>query len=415
MREMKDSGVQWIGEIPKEWNAIHLRHIADIETGNMDTQNNDPDGAYPFYVRSPIVERSNDYTFDDIEAILMAGDGVGAGRIFHLAHGKYGCHQRVYRMNSFRYAKAEYLKYYLESIFPFIMDQGSAKSTVDSVRLPMLKSFSVVVPSLAEQSNIVAYLDRRCATIDALIANQQQQIDKLKQYKQAVITEAVTRGLDPSVRMKDSGVEWIGEVPEHWRVCRKLSYQCIEGITYGIVKLFEPDDIQGIKVIRCSDVFEGHIDPSNIRTVTREVSNEYKRTILHGGEVVVNVRGSLGGCAVVPYEMSGFNIAREVAMVRLSDVYVNRFVMYFFLSSAFTRYQQAHLSGSVYVGLNIELLSSCTLPWPSKSEQQSIVAYLDTKCVQIDALIALKQQKADKLAQYKKSLIYEVVTGKQEI
>ena len=147
-------------------------------------------------------------------------------------------------MNNFKYAKAEYLKYYLESIFPFIMDQGSAKSTVDSVRLPMLKSFSVVVPSLAEQSNIVAYLDRCCATIDALIANQQQQIDKLKQYKQAVITEAVTRGLDPNVRMKDSGVEWIGEVPENWRVCRKLSYQCIEGITYGIVKLFEPDDIQ---------------------------------------------------------------------------------------------------------------------------------------------------------------------------
>ena len=288
-------------------------------------------------------------------------------------------------------------------------------TTFKEISLSSFANFALPFPSFLEQSRIAAYLDRRCAAIDALIANQQQQIDKLKQYKQAVITEAVTRGLDPNVRMKDSGVEWIGEVPENWRVCRKLSYQCIEGITYGIVKLFEPDDIQGIKVIRCSDVFEGHIDPSNIRTVTREVSNEYKRTILHGGEVVVNVRGSLGGCAVVPYEMSGFNIAREVAMVRLSDVYVNRFVMYFFLSSAFTRYQQAHLSGSVYVGLNIELLSSCTLPWPSKSEQQSIVAYLDTKCAQIDALIALKQQKADKLAQYKKSLIYEVVTGKREV
>lgn len=278
MREMKDSGVQWIGEIPKEWNTIHLRHIADIETGNMDTQNNDPDGAYPFYVRSPIVERSNDYTFDDIEAILMAGDGVGAGRVFHLVHGKYGCHQRVYRMNNFRYAKAEYLKYYLESIFPFIMDQGSAKSTVDSVRLPMLKSFNVVVPSLTEQNNIIAYLDRRCAAIDALIANQQQQIDKLKQYKQAVITEAVTRGLDPNVRMKDSGVEWIGEVPEHWKIipskhlfanCDERRHHDDEQMAatqkYGVISQKEYMERENCRIVLADKGLENwkHVEPND--------------------------------------------------------------------------------------------------------------------------------------------------------
>ena len=150
-RQMKDSGVEWIGEIPEDTKLIQLRFIADITTGNMDTQNRENDGEYPFYVRSPKVERSNQYSFDDVEAILMAGDGVGAGRVFHYVQGKYACHQRVYRMNNFRYVQSSFLKYYLEGLFPMIMDQGSAKSTVDSVRLPMLQGFKVVVFNEAEQ------------------------------------------------------------------------------------------------------------------------------------------------------------------------------------------------------------------------------------------------------------------------
>lgn len=190
--EMKDSGIEWIGVIPKKASVIHLRHIADIETGNMDTQNSVPDGEYPLYVRSPIVERSYTYTFDDKVAILMAGDGAGAGRIFHLVSGKYGCHQRVYRMNNFKYIIPKLLKYYLEVMFPIIMAQGSAKSTVDSVRLPMLKSFPVVVTEETEQIEMVTFLDDKCNKIDSLIAIKEQKIEKLQQYKKSIIYEYVT-------------------------------------------------------------------------------------------------------------------------------------------------------------------------------------------------------------------------------
>lgn len=414
MREMKESGVEWIGEIPAHWSPIRFRFIAKITTGNQDTQNADPDGEYPFYVRSPIVERCNNYTFDG-KGILMAGDGAGAGRVFHLVDGKYAVHQRVYRFYDFKYMYPVLLKYYLENLFATVMDYGSAKTTVPSVRLPMIQDFVVCVPPKKEQDNIVAVLNEKCAQVGSLISNMQAQIEKLKAYKQSLITEVVTKGLDPTVPMKDSGFEWIGEIPAHWEITRKLAFVTTEGISYGIVKLFDPDDVNGVKVLRCSDVLEGFIKPDNIRTVTREVSNEYARTILAGGEVLVNVRGSLGGCAVVPEEMAGYNIAREVAKITLNSRMCNRYVMYYLLSRCFVEYRTSHLSGSVYVGLNIELLSSCPLPNPELTEQKAIADYLDKKCSQIDHLIAIKQAKSEKLEQYKQSFIYEYVTGKREV
>lgn len=414
MREMKDSGVEWIGEIPAHWDTIRFRFIAKITTGNQDTQNADPDGAYPFYVRSPIVERCNNYTFDG-EGILMAGDGAGAGRVFHLVDGKYAVHQRVYRFYDFKHIKPVLLKYYLENLFATVMDYGSAKTTVPSVRLPMIQDFIVCVPPEKEQNSIVAMLNEKCAQVDTLITNVNTQIEKLKAYKQSVITEVVTKGLDPTMPIKDSGFEWIGGIPTHWGITRKLDFVTTEGISYGIVKLFDPDDVSGVKVLRCSDVLEGWIKPDNIRTVTQKVSNEYARTLLSGGEVIVNVRGSLGGCAVVPETMEGYNIAREVAKIALNDTMCNRYVMYYLLSRCFVEYRTSRLSGSVYVGLNIELLSSCPLPNPDLAEQTAIADYLDEKCSQIDRLIAIKQAKIKKLEQYKRSLIYEYVTGKREV
>ena len=414
MCEMKESGVEWIGEIPAHWSPIRFRFIAKITTGNQDTQNADPDGEYPFYVRSPIVERCNNYTFDG-KGILMAGDGAGAGRVFHLVDGKYAVHQRVYRFYDFKYMDPVLLKYYLENLFATVMDYGSAKTTVPSVRLPMIQDFVVCVPPKKEQDNIVAVLNEKCAQVGSLISNVQAQIEKLKAYKQSLITEVVTKGLEPAVPMKDSGFEWIGEIPAHWEITRKLAFVTTEGISYGIVKLFDPDDVNGVKVLRCSDVLEGFIKPDNIRTVTREVSNEYARTILAGGEVLVNVRGSLGGCAVVPEEMAGYNIAREVAKITPNSRMCNRYVMYYLLSRCFVEYRTSHLSGSVYVGLNIELLSSCPLPNPELTEQKAIADDLDKKCSQIDHLIAIKQAKSEKLEQYKQSLIYEYVTGKREV
>ena len=188
---MKDSGVEWIGDIPKHWQLIRFRFIAKITTGNQDTQNADPDGAYPFYVRSPIVERCNTYTFDG-EGILMAGDGAGAGRVFHLVDGKYAVHQRVYRFYDFKYMNPVLLKFYLENLFSIVMDYGSAKTTVPSVRLPMIQDFTVCVPPTNEQQDMIAVLTEKVDKIEKLIFIKQAKIEKLEQYKRSIIYEYVT-------------------------------------------------------------------------------------------------------------------------------------------------------------------------------------------------------------------------------
>lgn len=188
---MKDSGVEWIGKIPKHWNMIRFRFIAKITTGNQDTQNADPDGMYPFYVRSPIVERCNNYTFEG-KGILMAGDGAGAGRVFHLVNGKYAVHQRVYRFYDFKYMNPVLLKFYLENLFATVMDYGSAKTTVPSVRLPMIQDFPVCVPPEDEQLKMLEVLSEKTNKIDRFIAVKQIKIEKLEQYKRSLIYEYVT-------------------------------------------------------------------------------------------------------------------------------------------------------------------------------------------------------------------------------
>jgi len=189
---LKDSGVEWIGEIPEPWRIICLKRLCRISTGNQDTQDSIPDGKYPFFVRSPKVERSNNYTFEG-PSILMAGDGVGAGKVFHLADNKFACHQRVYCINQFSViVNRIYLFYYMSSLFYNIIDSANSKSTVDSVRLPMLAEFPVCIPLKYEQQAIADYLDQRCSEIDELISIKQQKIEKLKEYKKSLIFECVT-------------------------------------------------------------------------------------------------------------------------------------------------------------------------------------------------------------------------------
>ena len=188
--KMKDSGIKDIGKIPEHWKALRLKYLCSITTGDEDTQNADADGQYPFYVRSPIVEHCNRYTFDG-EGILVAGDGAGAGRIFHHVYGKYAVHQRVYRLYNFK-CDSNYLHFYLSNFFPKEMDKGSAQSTVPSMRLPMLLNFKITIPTNEEQKRIADYLDEKCTKIDSLITQKQEAIETMQKYKKSLIYEYVT-------------------------------------------------------------------------------------------------------------------------------------------------------------------------------------------------------------------------------
>ena len=189
--DMQESGIDIVGIVPTDWQMVRLRFLCNVMTGDQDTQNAVPDGNYPFYVRSPIVERADTFTFEG-ESVLMAGDGVGAGKVFHHAKGKYAIHQRVYCFYNFRNIKPSFFYYYMSNLFSTEIDKGSAKSTVPSVRLPMLSNFRIALPSIQKQDAICEYLDKRTGQIDAIIAEKQSIIAELEAYRKSLIYETVT-------------------------------------------------------------------------------------------------------------------------------------------------------------------------------------------------------------------------------
>lgn len=189
--KLKDSGIDWIGKIPENWEVRRLRFLCKIKTGDKDTINRVDNGKYPFYVRSPHIERINSYSYDG-EAILMAGDGVGAGKVFHYANGKFDYHQRVYNLHDIKEIKAKLLYYYMRTLFTHTIEQLSAKSTVDSVRLNMLQDFVVVIPPQKEQLKMLDFIKKNEQKLDSAISTCQHQISLLTERKQIIINEVVT-------------------------------------------------------------------------------------------------------------------------------------------------------------------------------------------------------------------------------
>ncbi len=193
--KMKNSGIEWLGEIPEHWKVKRMKYICDIGTGDKDTENNEENGEYPFFVRSQTIERISTYSFDG-EAILTAGDGVGVCKVWHYINGKFDYHQRVYRMSDFKEIMGKYLFYYLKENFVKEVKKLSAKSTVDSLRRPMFQNFQIAFGTLEEQLKIVNYIEYESNRIETILNKAQQEIDLLKEYKTALISEVVTGKLD---------------------------------------------------------------------------------------------------------------------------------------------------------------------------------------------------------------------------
>ena len=189
--KMKDSGVEWIGEIPVFWVVKRFKFLCDITTGSKNTEDKVENGLYPFYVRSQTPERINSFAFEG-EAILTAGDGAGVGKVFHYLNEKFDFHQRVYKFSNFRDLKGKLLFYFLQNNFHNVALNGEAKSTVDSLRLPLIQNFPVPIPSDYEQIQIIGHIENVTSKISTAISLKEQEIEKLKEYKATLINSAVT-------------------------------------------------------------------------------------------------------------------------------------------------------------------------------------------------------------------------------
>ena len=420
-RKMRDSGVEWIGEVPEGWEVNLIGTFYSQRSEKVSDRDYAPlsvtmKGVLP---QLATVAKTDD---GDNRKLVKKGDFAINSRSDR--RGSCGISEydgSVSLINTILMPRGEMDPRYYNWLFhteafadEFYKWGHGIVDDLWTTRWSEMKRIQIVAPPLPEQRAIADYLDGKCAAIDVAVDELKRGIEDCKAWKKVIITEATSFGLDDDVKLLQTELGWISNRPSYWKR-NQLSSLCRRGITYGIVKLGEPCE-NGVKVLRCSDVKDGYLDASNVRTVTPELSDEYKRTVLSGGEVIVNVRGTLGGCAIVPKEFSGANIAREVALLDVEESKANpKFVMYTLLSSCFASYVGHEMAGAIYQGLNIATLSKYSFYAPDIKEQQAIADYLDKKCAAIDALVAEKEKLIADLEAYKKSLIFEMVTGKREV
>lgn len=423
MREMKNSGVEWIGEIPKEWSIVPNKRIMSKYKDICEKYNGE---KILSLTMNGVIVRDLDaggkmpLTFDGYQKITKGNllmclfDIDVTPRCIGLIKDNGLTSPAYSQFQLSRNASAEYYNYYYLMLDNDKVLLHLAKNLRHSLTEDQLGTVSTLFPPLAEQHRIAAYLDDKCSKIDNIIEKQQQVIEKLKEYKLSVITEAVTKGLDPDAEMKDSGVEWIGEMPKHWEIHKFCwDYSAMLG------KMLDAKRVTGENLhpyIKNADVQWGNINTLELDEMDFDES-EFDRYLVKPGDLMICEGGEIGKCAIVPDDFPQ-GIFYQKALHRVRKIKNNgniKFLSFVVFCMAKNKCFYSSPEKATIAHLPGDALSQLRLPYPPISEQQLIVEFLDRKCSAIETAISKKQAVIEKLAEYKKSLIYEVVTGKKEV
>ena len=451
---MKDSGVQWIGQVPKHWEVCKIKNIGLFYSGLVNKRGDDfnveETDKFAYYipftnifnnveidvtqlrkVKVNPVEAQNEAKENDIFFLMSSEDTEGIGKTAVLR--ELIAEYKPLYLNSFckglritsNEVDAIFLNYFMSS------DAGNTYCRLQAngfirinLRLTKLVDCPVLLPPLSEQRAIADWLDAKCADIDAAIELQQRMIDKLKAYKTAVIHQAVTKGLDKNANLKDSGVQWIGEVPEHWEVCKIKNI----GLFYSGLVNKRGDDFNVEETdkfayyIPFTNIFNNvEIDVTQLRKVKVnpvEAQNEAKENDIFFLMSSEDTEG-IGKTAVLreliaeykPLYLNSFCKGLRITSNEVDAIFLN----YFMSSDAGNTYCRLQANGFIRINLRLTKLVDCPVLLPPLAEQRAIADWLDAKCADIDATIALKEQKQEKLKAYKKTIIFEYVTGKKQV
>ena len=423
MREMKDSGIEGIDLVPESWDRVQLEHCAYVIRGGsprpIEQYMSDTDKGY-LWIKIGDTEKGNKYITHVREKIISAGLSktryVKAGTLLltnSMSFGEpyilkvNGCiHDGWLAFSNLRFVDKEFLYYFLVSPACRVQfEKASDGGVVQNLNIDKVKHSIIYFPSVLEQQAIVAFLDSKCAEIDALFTDIQSEIETLEAYKRSVITEAVTKGLDKNVPMKESGMSWIGNVPEHWRV-EKGKYHLQRKEPRN------PGNQQILSVYREYGVIPKDSRDDN-HNVTSEDTSKYK--YVRPGNLVINkMKAWQGSMGVSKYE--GVVSPAYFIYHFVDNELIPKYLHYLFRTCYKDEFRR--ISGGIREGqwdLSPEAFNNTMLLLPSVKEQASIVAYVDSISTEINSLIAKKQEQLAVLADYKKSVIYEYVTGKKEV
>ena len=419
MREMKDSGVAWIGEIPEEWDLLrfkdHYKNIKEVAgeksfeydrlaltlNGVIKRKKDDSDGLQPKEFDGYQILRKNDFIFKMIDLQNISTSRVGLSQYTGLVSPAY-IRFTPRKKDSFN----KFVYYYLMSMYyNCVFNNLGGNGVRSALNASDMGRLMIPYPKIETQHQIATYLDQKCTQIDALITNQQKQIEKLKAYKQSLITETVTKGLNPDVPMKDSGVEWIGEIPEDWKVIR----------VKNLLNERKERSLTGEEEPLSMSQKVGLVPTKILDMIPNMASSFVGAKIVYINDLVFNkLKAHLGVFSISMY--NGL-VSPDYAVYYSTGKANLKYLEYLFKTPQCICEFRKRSTG-IAAGLTrlyTDGLFAIECPYPSFNEQQAIVSYLDQKCTQIDKLISIKQKKIEKLQQYKKSLIYEYVTGKKEI
>ena len=438
MRPMKDSGIEWIGKIPEGWETCRLKNLADplqensfidgdwIESPDITdegirylTTGNVGDGLYKrqgngYISQETFKDLNCKYAYPGDLVIARLNAPYGRSCILEDDEDRYVLAVDIVILRTLQ--DKRYICYFTQCPgYQRAVEDYSRGTAMKRISRSNLGNIDVLLPPLAEQQAIADYLDEKCAAIDKLIDNQKAQIEKMKEYKQSVITEAVTKGLNPSVPMKDSGIEWIGKIPEGWGTSRV-------GLHYDIVlgkmlcsEQATPQHTLG-RYYCAANVHFGEISPEDeLKEMWFSEAEKQSYGIKEGDLLVVEGGAGAGGCAIASRIQGEVYIQNSILRVRAKEGNDNRYLRYYIESMVKRNYIDIVCNKATIPHFTKDKLGAMPYIVMSLAEQQAIADYLDEKCAAIDKLIAIKQAKIDKLNDYKKSLIYEYVTGKREV
>ncbi len=434
MREMKDSGIEWIGEIPNDWDVSKIKFVADFEpTCNFENVSPEDRIAYaPMECIKQGFYEARDAQYEELSHSLTPfqnGDIVMAkvtpcfenGNIAIMNELPSGIGLGSSELFVFRAKNivAKYLFYWLQNS-DFIQRACSTMTGVGGLKRVspfFCKNCEIHIPPYNEQGRIADYLDRKCSQIDAIIARQQEVLEKLKAYKLSIITEAVTKGLNPDVPMKDSGVEWIGAIPDFWDV---VPLKTCSDILPGYA--FSSDDFDtenGTALLRGINVTPNGVRWEDVVYWNKPITEQLREFELVAGDIVVGldrpwVSGGTRVCWVTQKDLPALLLQR-VCRIRAKEDIDSRWIYHWIASKSFQEALSIETTGVSVPHISTKQIGQFSIALPPIEVQHQICDTLEMKCRSVDKMVDKKQAIIDKLTEYKKSLIYEVVTGKKEV
>jgi type I restriction enzyme S subunit len=422
-REMKHSGIDWIGDIPKEWKLGRYKYFGRFTKGKLPSNTNDEQQGAPIIGASEMLgKQCRTYTVDtnvpmcSPNDILILWDGANAGIVANGCEGVLSSTAVVYSCLDKRFNE-QFLFYLLKNGEPFFKSKVNG-TTIPHMNSKYLDDYVCLLPPLSEQQKIADYLDKVCGEIDGLVALQEAMIDELKAYKQSVITEAVTKGLNPNVTLKPSGIDWIGDIPEHWE---------IEPLKYCFGRRSEKNNPVKTEERLSLSIDKGvtlYADKTTNLDRFKDDFTQYQ--LAYPNDIVLNCMNMIVGAVGLSNYLGCVSpVYYVIYPLRLQ---INALYYSYLLNIPTIRGVYYSLGKGIYAIERGEgRVNTCRLkvaygdfgrlsiPIPPIEEQKEITQHIQKTNAEIDSLIAIKQQKIGELKEYKKSVIYEYVTGKKEV